>query len=156
MHCLHTANKYMILGGQHFLAAILTMRKRLLTHTREDDLPTPYRYATALVLGVNASWSACRSAAAAHQAQQHNTLETSTADVCNILMELILVKKKRRNSVYLTDEELFGALQSSGMVRGCKTVLEKNAETAITHDEALAEEQKQVHIAFGFCNAFAM
>ena len=126
------------------MGALWTMRLRLLKKTREEDLPVPYRYATALVLGVNAPWSACRSAAAAHQAQQHNTLETGTADVAGVLMEYIHVKEKKTNSVYLLDDELYSALQTCGVVRGNRDVLDKKRESALSTDDALELEQKQV------------
>ena len=134
----------MILGGQHFVGALWQARKRLLKDTPEDQLPIPYRMCYGLVLGINAPWSACRSAAAAHQQTQHDTIETATADICALLMDVIIENKKRTGKDTLRDEELYLVLKNSGLVRGCREILEKMADETMSSDKALQYEAKQV------------
>ena len=99
----------MVLGGQHFLGAVLKMRMYLsISGVNEGDLPEAYRVVHTLVLRVDAPWSACRSAAGAHQAMQHDSVESSVADMMSVLLEMITEKSQKFNTIFLTDEELWG------------------------------------------------
>ena len=140
----------MVLGGQHFLGALLKMRMKYLSISgvNEGDLPEAYRVVHTLVLRVDAPWSACRSAAGAHQAMQHDSVESSVADMMSVLLEMITEKSQKFNSIFLTltDEELWGALQAMGVVRGSREVLKKS-KADMSQDEALEYEKKQVYFS---------
>ena len=134
----------MLLGGQHFAAALYAMRKKLIANCAEEDLPPAYRWVNSLVLKPNAPWAACRSAAGVHQSIQHDTLETSTADVCQMLLELLMDKNRTTGSPWLTDAELYAALGCCGVVRGSSEAVTKTKNKMVTADEAQQYAMKQV------------
>jgi len=141
-----TEGKYLLLGGQHFTAALFTMRNRFLKDHRDlEDLPTPYSHAYGLVLAPNAPWAACRSAAGAHQSLQHDTMDTLTVDVCTMIIELQMEKKQKTGSPWLSDEEVYAALINTGLVRGSMEVLTKAKEQHVSPDDAIKFQTKQVY-----------
>ena len=137
----------MLLGGQHFVAALLTVRNKMLRDqgVDEEDLPVCYKYCYTLVLSMDAPWAACRSAAGCHQSQQHDSIETSTSDVCQLMLELLLEKKEKTGTPYLTDSEIYGALMTCGVVRGSSgALMSGKSGDIISTDEALEFNEKQV------------
>ena len=60
-----------------------------------------------------------------------------------ILMVLLKEKTARTGKFQLTDDELWCALKSSGVVRGCRSVMDQK-EKALTKDDALLFDEKQV------------
>ena len=137
----------MILGGQHFVAALVTVRARMLHDNpdMESSLPMAYRYCNALVLNLGAPWAACRAAAGAHQSLQHDAVEMSTSDICRLLLEVIVDKRQKSRDYYLNDDELFAVLKTIGVVKGVEEVLTKNlGDEAMDPDAAMKHEKSQV------------
>ena len=59
-------------------------------------------------------------------------------------MDVIIENKKRTGKDTLRDEELYLVLKNSGLVRGCREILEKMADETMSSDKALQYEAKQV------------
>ena len=136
----------MLLGGQNFIGALWMMRRKMLRQDADAELPLPYRMAYGVVLSPNAPWSACFSAAGQHQASQHDTMETLTVDICQILISIQYDMKQKKGRAFFTDAELLTALANAGVARGSTDVLSKSKEKPVTADEAQEYDTKQVSV----------
>ena len=141
-----TDGRVVILGGQHFTAALKKAREQLLNPPKsvpEEQLPECYKYVRAIILRSDAPLNACRAAAGAHQAGQSDSLEATPADCLRYLCSWCEEKKKDCGVPNLSEEELWACLCSMGMQRGNQEILEKNIRD-IDVDRSVQYSQQQV------------
>ena len=108
-----------MLGGQHIVYALQGIVQELIDKGKaRDSIAANLRTVQAEILKYGTRVEICRHKAGEHQLLQHDVQEISTADVARFL-EVVCASKKRTYGVpWLTDAELFEALQNCGLVRG--------------------------------------
>ena len=84
-----------------------------------------------------------------HQELQHDVQEISTADVARFLEVVCVNKKDRLGTPWLTDSELFEALQNCGLLRGDPGMVKtfNESDNIPTKDDLITMADNQVYLS---------
>ena len=144
----------MILGGQHFSAALLHMQDTLTQGASpipRADLPKAYLKVEGEVLAVDTPLEVCRRAAGEHQVQQHGVTACTTWDTMQYISMVCMLKVNAGKPPQLTDNELYQTLCGLGMASEDSKLTDKTASEGIMSlATAMSLDRKKVRDPLSF------